>query len=98
MRQVLDGQMLELWEDRAKEVQANGWYWEYDFMNLNVESVLVASDSQTAVLTASIQEAARLVDGRDPEHNDSYKSTYKARYELHNVGGSWKIVGGTVLR
>lgn len=66
--------------------------------SLQVESVLVAPDRQTAVLIASIQEAARLVDGRDPEHNDSYRSTYKARYELKNTVEGWRITGGTVLR
>lgn len=37
--QVLDGQMLELWEERAKEVQANGWHWEYQFIDLQVSTV-----------------------------------------------------------
>lgn len=34
--QVLGGQMLDLWEERAREVQANGWYWEYTFISLDV--------------------------------------------------------------
>jgi len=38
--QVLDGQMLELWDERAKEVQANGWHWEYQFIDLQVSTVL----------------------------------------------------------
>lgn len=63
-----------------------------------VESAIVAPDGQTAVLVASIQEAARLIDGRDADHNDSYKSTYKARYDLKRAGAGWKITGGTILR
>lgn len=35
--------MLDLWEDRAKEVQANGWHWEYQFIDLQVSSLMSAA-------------------------------------------------------
>ncbi|CAI7903586.1 unnamed protein product, partial [Closterium sp. NIES-54] len=96
--EILEGPMLELWRNRAKEVENNGWFWEYSFLSLNVEMAAVSKGEKKAVVEAVVQEAARLVDAADPTHNDAYRSTYTARYELLQTGTCWKIVGGTVLR
>ncbi|GJP31749.1 hypothetical protein CLOM_g14818 [Closterium sp. NIES-68] len=96
--EILEGPMLELWRNRAKEVEGNGWFWEYSFLSLNVEMAAVSKCQKKAVVEAVVQEAARLVDAADPTHNDAYRSTYTARYELVQTGTCWKIVGGTVLR
>ncbi|CAI5528906.1 unnamed protein product [Closterium sp. Naga37s-1] len=63
-----------------------------------VEMAAVSKGEKKAVVEAVVQEAARLVDAADPTHNDAYRSTYTARYELLQTGTCWKIVGGTVLR
>ena len=39
--EVLDGQMLQSWTERAQEVHQNGWYWEYELTDLTIESVNV---------------------------------------------------------
>ncbi|CAI5495480.1 unnamed protein product [Closterium sp. Naga37s-1] len=173
--EILEGPMLELWRNRAKEVENNGWFWVYSFLSLNgpmlelwrnrakevenngwfwsgsgdgsseqvskegcggssgavgstaggcsgpdpwpshprslvpflpsslsalpqVEMAAVSKCQKKAVVEAVVQEAARLVDAADPTHNDAYRSTYTARYELLQTGTCWKIVGGTVLR
>ncbi|CAI5976903.1 unnamed protein product [Closterium sp. NIES-65] len=93
--EILEGPMLELWRNRAKEVENNGWFWEYSFLSLNVEMAAVSKCQKKAVVEAVVQEAARLVDAADPTHNDAYRSTYTARYELLQTGTCWKIVGGT---
>ncbi|CAI5970610.1 unnamed protein product [Closterium sp. NIES-64] len=91
--EILEGPMLELWRNRAKEVENNGWFWEYSFLSLNVEMAAVSKCQKKAVVEAVVQEAARLVDAADPTHNDAYRSTYTARYELLQTGTCWKIVG-----
>ncbi|CAI5990221.1 unnamed protein product [Closterium sp. NIES-64] len=118
LNSILEGPMLELWGNRAKEVENNGWFWGYSFLSLNVEMAAVSKCQKKAVVEAVVQEAARLVemaavskcqkkavveavvqeaarlvDAADPTHNDAYRSTYTARYELLQTGTCWKIVG-----
>eukprot|EP00270_Netrium_digitus_P009117 TRINITY_DN2766_c0_g3_i2.p1 TRINITY_DN2766_c0_g3~~TRINITY_DN2766_c0_g3_i2.p1 ORF type:complete len:278 (+),score=95.69 TRINITY_DN2766_c0_g3_i2:99-836(+) len=101
---ILEGQMLHLWEERAREVKSHGWYWNYNFISMKIESALMSPNGEFAVVEATIQEAARLFDAAQPQHNDSYRSTYTARYHLHRCppttrnGGGWKIMGGSLLR
>lgn len=90
--------MLESWTDRVNEVARNGWYWEYRLVGLNIDSVTVSDDGRKAIVEATLQEAARLFDSKNPEHKDSYRSTYTTRYELQYVENAWRITGGVVLR
>lgn len=83
------------------------------FTVAQVESTALSPDRQRAIIDATVQEAARLVDvssGSPSEASppgtsaagshaaDSYLSSYRARYELVQDGRAWKIVGGAVLR
>ncbi|CAM6090247.1 unnamed protein product [Calypogeia fissa] len=96
--EVLEGKMLESWTDRVNEVARNGWYWEYRLVGLNIDSVTVSDDGRKAIVEATLQEAARLFDSKNPEHKDSYRSTYTTRYELQYGENGWRITGGVVLR
>lgn len=98
LSEILDGQMLKIWSERAKDIAEHGWFWEYSLLGLTIESVTVSTDGMRAMVEATLQEAARLIDTSHPEHNDSYRSTYTTRYEMTNVKGSWKITDGAVLR
>ncbi|KAG6552295.1 hypothetical protein Mapa_006148 [Marchantia paleacea] len=96
--EVLEGKMLESWTDRVNEVARNGWFWEYRLVGLNIDSVTVSEDGRRAIVEATLQEAARLFDNKNPEHKDSYRSTYTTRYEFQHGGKGWRITGGVVLR
>lgn len=96
--EVLEGEMLKSWTERVSEVKRNGWFWEYTLLGLNIDSVTVSDDGRRATAEATLQEAARLVDRNNPDHNDSYRSTYTTRYDLRHGLDGWRIYGGAVLR
>eukprot|EP01018_Ginkgo_biloba_P040817 Gb_12268 [translate_table: standard] len=98
LSEILDGQMLKIWTERANDIAQHGWFWEYSLLGLTIESVTISAEGRRAVVEATLQEAARLIDSNHPEHNDSYRSTYTTRYEMTNVKGNWKITDGAVLR
>ncbi|XP_024359405.1 protein ACCUMULATION AND REPLICATION OF CHLOROPLASTS 6, chloroplastic [Physcomitrium patens] len=96
--EVLEGEMLKSWTDRVSDVKRNGWFWEYTLLGLHIDSVTVSDDGRRATAEATLQEAARLVDRNNPDHNDSYRSTYTTRYDLRHGIDGWRINGGAVLR
>ncbi|CAA0821971.1 Protein ACCUMULATION AND REPLICATION OF CHLOROPLASTS 6- chloroplastic [Striga hermonthica] len=98
LSEVLDGQMLKIWSEKASEVAQHGWFWDYELVNLNIDSVTVSVDGRRAVVEATLEESAHLTDVAHPEHNDSYSSTYTTRYEMSFVESGWKIVEGAVLK
>lgn len=98
LTEVLDGQMLKIWTDRATEIAQHGWFWNYRLLNLNIDSVTVSVDGKRATVEATLEESAQLTDNAHPEHNDSYSTTYTTRYELSCSRSGWKIVGGGVLK
>ncbi|XP_075479783.1 protein ACCUMULATION AND REPLICATION OF CHLOROPLASTS 6, chloroplastic isoform X1 [Primulina tabacum] len=98
LTEVLDGQMLKIWTDRATEIAQHGWFWNYRLLNLNIDSVTVSVDGKRATVEATLEESAQLTDNAHPEHNDSYSTTYTTRYELSGSRSGWKIVGGGVLK
>ncbi|KAG6390645.1 hypothetical protein SASPL_148383 [Salvia splendens] len=94
---VLDGQMLNIWTDRAMEIAQHGWFWDYQLLNLNIDSVTVSVDGRRAIVEATLEESAQLTDDAHPEHNDSYSTKYTTRYEMSFAKSGWKIVEGAVL-
>lgn len=96
--QVLDGQMLKVWTDRATEIALHGWFWEYELLNLAIDSVTVSADGRRATVEATLEESASLTDVAHPENNDSYSATYTTRYDMSWVNSGWKIVEGAVLK
>ncbi|XP_024530626.1 protein ACCUMULATION AND REPLICATION OF CHLOROPLASTS 6, chloroplastic isoform X1 [Selaginella moellendorffii] len=98
LNEILDGQMLKSWTDRAVEVAKHGWYWEYKLLEINIDSVTISEDGRRAMVEATLEETARLYDSNNPQRNDSYKSSYTTRYELHYGDAGWRITDGAVLR
>lgn len=90
--------MLKIWTDRAMEIAQHGWFWDYQLLNLNIDSVTVSVDGRRAIVEATLEESAQLTDGAHPEHNDSYSTTYTTRYEMSYTKSGWKIVEGAVLK
>ncbi|KAJ8624666.1 hypothetical protein MRB53_033196 [Persea americana] len=77
--EVLEGQMLKIWMDRASEISQHGWFWEYTLSGLTIDSVTVSLDGRRAIVEATLQEAAQLTDIAHPEHGDSCSTTYTTR-------------------
>lgn len=98
LAEVLDGQMLKIWTERAVEIAQHGWFWDYTLLNLTIESVTVSLDGRRALVEATLEEAANLIDVAHPERNDSYNSTYTTRYEMSFLNSGWKITEGAVLK
>ncbi|KAL3505359.1 hypothetical protein ACH5RR_035200 [Cinchona calisaya] len=98
LSEILDGQMLKIWTDRGAEIAQHGWFWQYNLLNLTVDSVTVSVDGQRASVEATLEELARLTDTTHPEHNDSYNSIYTTRYEMSWAKSGWKIIEGAVLK
>ncbi|KNA07296.1 hypothetical protein SOVF_173180 isoform A [Spinacia oleracea] len=95
---VLDGNMLKVWTDRAREIAERSWYWEYTLLNVIIDSVTVSLDGKRATVEATLEETANLTDVNQPEHNDSYSRTYTTRYEMSYSESAWKITEGAVLQ
>nr|GEV76317.1 hypothetical protein [Tanacetum cinerariifolium] len=98
LSEVLDGQMLKIWLERATEIAQHGWFWNYSLLNITIDSVTISLDGRLAVVEATLEESARLTDLTHPENNDSYSSTYTTRYEMSYAKSGWKITKGAVLR
>ncbi|XP_051123481.1 protein ACCUMULATION AND REPLICATION OF CHLOROPLASTS 6, chloroplastic [Andrographis paniculata] len=98
LSEVLDGQMLKIWTDRAMEIAQHGWFWDYKLLNLNIDNVTVSMDGRRAIVEATLEESAQLTDVAHPENNDSYSTTYTTRYEMMCGNSGWKIVEGAVLK
>ncbi|KAJ8540943.1 hypothetical protein K7X08_001759 [Anisodus acutangulus] len=98
LSEVLDGQMLKIWTDRATEIAQHGWFWEYKLLNLAIDSVTVSADGRRAIVEATLEESASLTDVAHPEHNDSYSTTYTTRYDMSWANSGWKIMEGAVLK
>lgn len=96
--EVLDGTMLKIWSDRAKESQERGRFWEYKLLNVTIDSVTMSLDGEHATVEATLEEAASLTDIAHPELSDSYNRTYTTRYEMSCFQSEWKITGGAVLQ
>ncbi|KAJ9560024.1 hypothetical protein OSB04_005184 [Centaurea solstitialis] len=98
LSEVLDGQMLKGWVERAIEIAQHGWFWHYNLLNITIDSVTISLDGRLAVVEATLEESAELTDVAHPEHNDSYSSTYTTRYEMSYTKAGWKITKGAVLK
>lgn len=96
--QVLDGEMLKVWQERAIEIAQRGWFWDYTLLNITIDSVTISLDGRQAVVEATLEESAQLTDVAHPENNDSYSSTYTTRYEMSYTKSGWKITKGAVLK
>ncbi|CAO2041267.1 unnamed protein product [Urochloa humidicola] len=99
LQEVLDGNMLKVWTDRATEIERHGWFWEYALSDVTIDSVTISVDGRRATVEATIEEAGKLTDVADPKNNDSYDTKYTTRYEMaYSKSGGWRITEGAVLK
>ncbi|XP_062218018.1 protein ACCUMULATION AND REPLICATION OF CHLOROPLASTS 6, chloroplastic-like [Phragmites australis] len=99
LQEVLDGNMLKVWTDRASEIEHHGWFWEYTLSDVSIDSVTVSMDGRWATVEATIEEVGQLTDVTDPKNNDSYDTRYTTRYEMsYSSSGGWRITEGAVLK
>jgi len=99
LQEVLDGNMLKVWTDRATEIARHGWFWEYTLSDVTIDSVTVSVDGRRATVEATIEEVGQLTDVADPKNNDSYDTKYTTRYEMaYSKSGGWRITEGAVLK
>ncbi|KAI4979217.1 hypothetical protein ZWY2020_015970 [Hordeum vulgare] len=99
LQEVLDGNMLKVWTDRAAEIERKGWFWDYTLSNVAIDSITVSLDGRRATVEATIEEAGQLTDATDPRNDDLYDTKYTTRYEMAFTGpGGWKITEGAVLK
>ncbi|KAJ1277621.1 hypothetical protein BS78_04G017400 [Paspalum vaginatum] len=100
LQEILDGNMLKVWTDRAAEIERHGWFWEYALSDVTIDSITVSVDGRRATVEATIEEAGQLTDVSDPKNNDAYDTKYTTRYEVayNSKSGGWRITEGAVLR
>ncbi|KAL6207493.1 hypothetical protein ACLB2K_018451 [Fragaria x ananassa] len=98
LSEVLDGEMLKIWTDRATEIAQLNWSYDYTLLNLSIDSVTVSLDGQRAVVEATLEELTQLTDVLHPEHDASNSRTYTTRYEMSCPSSGWKITEGAVLQ
>ncbi|XP_078447872.1 chaperone DnaJ-domain superfamily protein [Wolffia australiana] len=97
--EVLDGEMLQVWRERASEIAAKGWFWEYNLLGLSVDSVTISLDGRRATVDATLDEVSRMTDPTQPDLCDSGRATYSVRYVLSfSAASGWRITGGAVLK
>ncbi|KAL4650115.1 hypothetical protein ACB092_01G063300 [Castanea dentata] len=95
--ELLDGEMLKIWTDRASEIAQLGWFYDYNLLNLTIDSITVSLDGRRAVVEATLEESAHLTVVDHPEQNASNSRTYTTRYEMSSSRSGWKITEGAVL-
>ena len=100
LSQILAGEMLQQWRERAEESLESGWHWNYELINVQVDKVSMRNNGAVATVDCTLEESAALFDGGKPDLTDSYKATYKARYvmEWFADAQAWKITSGVVLK
>ncbi|GLT57952.1 hypothetical protein SLA2020_308850 [Shorea laevis] len=90
--------MLKTWTDRAVKIKQLGWVYEYNLLNLTIDSVTLSLDGQRAVVEAALEESTHLTDVHHPENNASNVNTYTTRYELSSTGSGPGIGDGSVFK
>ncbi|KAE9586147.1 putative DnaJ domain-containing protein [Lupinus albus] len=97
LQEVLDGDMLKIWTDRAAEIAERGWSYDYTLEDLNIDSVTISQNGRRAVVEATLKESTHLTAAGHPQHDTSNSRTYTTRYEMTFADSGWKIVEGAVL-
>ncbi|CAN0906463.1 Protein ACCUMULATION AND REPLICATION OF CHLOROPLASTS 6, chloroplastic [Linum grandiflorum] len=96
LTEVLDGQMLKIWTDRAAETAKLGWEYDFCLLDLTIKDVTMSSNGQHAVVEATIKESITLTDAVHP-NQDPNTTTYSTRYELSASDSGWRITEGALL-
>ncbi|KAK7291225.1 hypothetical protein RIF29_06191 [Crotalaria pallida] len=97
LQEVLDGDMLKIWTDRAADIAERGWSYDYTLEDLNIDSVTISQNGRRAVVETTLKESTHLTAVGHPQHDTSNSRTYTTRYEMSLAGSGWKIVEGAVL-
>ncbi|CAL0332650.1 unnamed protein product [Lupinus luteus] len=97
LQEVLDGDMLKIWTDRAAEIAERGWSYDYTLEEVNIDSVTISQNGRRALVEATLKESTHLIAVGHPQHDTSNSRTYTTRYEMNFAGSGWKIVEGAVL-
>ncbi|OIW03521.1 hypothetical protein TanjilG_31034 [Lupinus angustifolius] len=97
LQEVLDGDMLKIWTDRAAEIAERGWSYDYTLEDLNIDSVTISQNGRRAVVETTLKESTRLTAVGHPQHDTPNSRTYTTRYVMSFAGSGWKIVEGAVL-
>lgn len=100
MRQVLGGQMLTMWREKALKASVSGYYWKYKLKSAKLRAVGVspaASGVPTATIDCSINEEGSLV-YQNGVPGDKYSGSYNVRYTAQQLSdGEWRLVRCDVL-
>lgn len=96
LEQILTGSALTTWQTRAKEGQANNWYWQYQLSQLLIERVEQQAPDRARVV-ATIRETANFYDRGKLQPGSSYTAPYRAEYSLVRQQGRWQIQAMRVL-
>ncbi|CAN1127174.1 Protein ACCUMULATION AND REPLICATION OF CHLOROPLASTS 6, chloroplastic [Linum perenne] len=96
LAEVLDGEMLKIWTDRAAETAKLGAVYDCCLLDLTINDVTISSDGKQAVVEATIMESITLTDTVHSKH-DSNTTTYTTRYELSVSDSGWRITEGALL-
>ncbi|KAL2318824.1 hypothetical protein Fmac_032700 [Flemingia macrophylla] len=97
LHEVLDGEMLKIWTDRAAEIAERGWSYDYTLEDLSIDSVTISQNGRRAVVETTLKESTHLNAVGHPQHDASNSRTYTTRYEMSFSDPGWKIVEGAVL-
>ncbi|KAE9600131.1 hypothetical protein Lal_00045344 [Lupinus albus] len=97
LEEVLDGDMLKIWTDRAAEIAERGWSYDYTLEDLNIDSVTISQNGCRAVVETTLKESTHLTAVGHPQHDTPNCRTYTTRYVMSSAGSGWKIVEGAVL-
>ena len=93
---VLCGDMLASWLQKAKAIQERGIWWRYHLKSMAIESVTQTARNRVVVVV-KLEETAQLHGVPNTSRPSSYRSEYRARYAIVLKDGVWKIESGSVL-
>ena len=100
MRQVLGGQMLTMWREKALKASVSGYYWKYKLKSAKLRAVAMlpaAGGVPAATIDCSINEEGSLV-YQNGVPGDKYSGSYNVRYTAQQLSdGEWRLVRCDVL-
>ena len=99
MRQVLGGQMLTVWREKALKASVSGYYWKYKLKSAKLRGMATTTTGgvPTATIDCSINEEGSLV-YQNGVAGDKYSGSYNVRYTAQQLpDGEWHLVRCDVL-
>lgn len=97
LQAVLQGEVLQQWQERSAQLTAKGWHYDHDLQSSKVTAIAAGTAPGTAVVTAAFREGVTVHKGAAVEPQ-TFVSEYEVTYEMaqQQGGAGWVITAAHV--